>query len=175
MFKRIKKWFAWKVVRDSGALLYSENIITGDRKAVKISSCWQPLDYHWLQEAPSGKFQVYDERGGLAREANSNPPRPKRIKRTFPASPPTPPQKPTPPPLRQIRDGDFSGKPTPPPAPPDWDGWLCGGPSRPNQNNTGDRMTAKAFLFYMLIAVLGGMTGGIVKELIVGFWRGLTG
>lgn len=35
-------------------------------------------------------------------------------------------QKPTPPPLRQIKDGDFSGK-----------------PPRPNQHNTGDRMTAK--------------------------------
>lgn len=45
----------WRVVRDTGAHIYSENDVTGERRAVTRSgSGYQPLDQAWLDAAPNG-------------------------------------------------------------------------------------------------------------------------
>lgn len=48
MFRRIKAFFAWRDYRHNGVWLYQENMITGQRRALKVSSCYQPLDLEWL-------------------------------------------------------------------------------------------------------------------------------
>lgn len=40
--------FAWREVRDSGVWLYEENEITGARRALRVSRCYQPQDFDWL-------------------------------------------------------------------------------------------------------------------------------
>lgn len=46
--RRLAIPFAWEEVRDQGVWVYSENGITGQRKAVRRPSCHQPLNFEWL-------------------------------------------------------------------------------------------------------------------------------
>jgi hypothetical protein len=59
MWERIRSWFAWKDIRDSGVWLYQENTITGSRRAIRLSRTWQPLDVEWLEQ---GNTDAYDWR-----------------------------------------------------------------------------------------------------------------
>jgi hypothetical protein len=61
MLRWLKSLFAWKDVRDSGVWIYSENAVTGQRKAYRHGGCYQPLDYSFLR--PGDK--VVDHRGVL--------------------------------------------------------------------------------------------------------------
>ena len=45
---RIRSWFAWRTVRDSGVWLYEENTVTGARRVSRIGGGHQPQDLTWL-------------------------------------------------------------------------------------------------------------------------------
>lgn len=48
MWRWLKSQFAWEIVRDSGVYIYEENTVTGARRAITYSLCYQPLDRAWL-------------------------------------------------------------------------------------------------------------------------------
>lgn len=52
MLRWLRTIFGWRLVRDSGAWVYEENVITGERRATRIAgSGWQPIDAAWLHPA----------------------------------------------------------------------------------------------------------------------------
>ena len=59
MIRWLKSLFAWKDIRDSGVWIYSENAVTGQRKAYRYGGGWQPLDYSFLRKGD----MVVDHRG----------------------------------------------------------------------------------------------------------------
>lgn len=61
----VRSLFAWRFVRDSGVWLYSENTVTGERKALRIGSCWQPVDLDWLDNGNG--YRIYDFDGLVSR------------------------------------------------------------------------------------------------------------
>jgi hypothetical protein len=53
MLRRIKAWFGWRCLLDTGRKAYWENIVTGERKIVTyqgltVNTC--PTDREWLIE-----------------------------------------------------------------------------------------------------------------------------
>jgi len=61
LLRQLTLWFAWREVRDTGIWVYSENRITGQRKALRISRCFQPLDWRWLMEG-RGEPRIISDR-----------------------------------------------------------------------------------------------------------------
>ena len=50
MWRWLKSLFAWRKVEGIGGPIwtYSENTITGARKAIRHGGCYQPLNHDWL-------------------------------------------------------------------------------------------------------------------------------
>ena len=44
----LRSLFGWRTVDIRGVWLYRENLITGARRAVRISKDWGPVDHQWL-------------------------------------------------------------------------------------------------------------------------------
>lgn len=53
MIRWLKSLFAWRPVRNSGVWLYEQNELTGQRRAILISGCYQPLNYGFLRDGDS--------------------------------------------------------------------------------------------------------------------------
>lgn len=49
MSRWLRSLFAWREVRWQGVWRYDVNDITGQRRAVRESRCFQPLDLTWLR------------------------------------------------------------------------------------------------------------------------------
>lgn len=53
MIKRLINWWkvtnSWKFVRFTGVWVYDENTFTGQRRAVRVGSCYQPLDFLFIR------------------------------------------------------------------------------------------------------------------------------
>ena len=63
MLSFIRAWFAWKPIRNSGAWVYLENTVTGQRKAVWLHGGYQPLNHDWLRtgdivDGPEGRYVI---------------------------------------------------------------------------------------------------------------------
>jgi len=68
MTRWLRSLFAWREVEClgiSGVWHYSQNAVTGERKALRISGGWQPVDLNWL-EAGNG-YRIIDGIGRLIR------------------------------------------------------------------------------------------------------------
>lgn len=48
MIRWWKSLFAWRDVRFTGVWIYQENAVTGERRAIKVGGCYQPIDAEWL-------------------------------------------------------------------------------------------------------------------------------
>jgi hypothetical protein len=48
----VRSLFAWRTIRDTGIWIYQENVVTGERRALRhvgVAKCYQPVAHHWLQ------------------------------------------------------------------------------------------------------------------------------
>jgi hypothetical protein len=54
MIKRLINWwkalFSWKIIRETGVWVYEENTVTGTRRALRVSSAYQPIDFSMIRE-----------------------------------------------------------------------------------------------------------------------------
>lgn len=48
MWRFIKSLFAWQLVRDTGAIRYYQNAVSGKRRAVVVVTGYAPIDRRWL-------------------------------------------------------------------------------------------------------------------------------
>lgn len=66
ILKRLRSLFAWRAIRNSGAWLYLQNDITGQRKAIWLRGCYQPLNRDWMRGGdivigPRGRYVIGTE------------------------------------------------------------------------------------------------------------------